>query len=39
MFVNHPAQLGRRSRLPGRKEGERVQKLEVHWRLPSQDSG
>ena len=27
MFVNHPAQQGRRSRLPGRKEGERVQNL------------
>ena len=39
MFVNHPAQQGRRSRLPARKEGERVQKLEVHWRLPSQDTG
>ena len=39
MFVNYPAQQGRRSRLPARKEGERVQKLEVHWRLPSQDTG
>ena len=37
MYVNYPAEEDRRSSVPHRKDGERVQNLEVHWRLSSQD--
>lgn len=39
MFINHSKGLGCRSRLPDRSSGERVQNVEVYWRLPDGMNG
>lgn len=37
MYVNYPAEEGRRASVPHRKDSERVQNLKVHWRLSTSD--